>query len=67
MQPLYEKVKKKIKGALTYPIVMFTVAISVMVFMLITYGVFGLFANIALGCNIIFIIFGFTHQLSPKI
>jgi len=30
-----EKVKKKIKGALTYPIVMFTVAISVMVFMLI--------------------------------
>ncbi len=30
-----EKVKKKIKGALTYPIVMFTVAITVMVFMLI--------------------------------
>ena len=29
-----EKVKKKIKGALTYPTVMFTVAISVMVFML---------------------------------
>ena len=30
-----EKVKKKIKGALTYPIVMFSVAITVMVFMLI--------------------------------
>ena len=30
-----EKVKKKIKGALTYPFVMFTVAITVMVFMLI--------------------------------
>ena len=30
-----EKVKKKIKGALTYPVVMFTVAITVMVFMLI--------------------------------
>jgi type IV pilus assembly protein PilC len=30
-----EKVKKKIKGALTYPTVMFTVAITVMVFMLI--------------------------------
>ena len=30
-----EKVKKKIKSALTYPVVMFTVAITVMVFMLI--------------------------------
>ncbi len=30
-----EKVKKKIKGALMYPMVMFTVAITVMVFMLI--------------------------------
>tara|TARA_B100001013_G_scaffold102690_1_gene58295 strand:+ start:859 stop:1554 length:696 start_codon:yes stop_codon:yes gene_type:complete len=30
-----EKVKKKIKGALTYPVVMFTVAITVMVFMLV--------------------------------
>ena len=30
-----EKVKKKIKGALTYPVVMFSVAITVMVFMLI--------------------------------
>ena len=30
-----EKVKKKIKGALTYPVVMFVVAITVMVFMLI--------------------------------
>ena len=30
--------------------------IAVMVFMLITYGVFGVFANIALCCNIIFII-----------
>jgi len=30
--------------------------IAVMVFMLITYGVFGIFANIALCCNIIFII-----------
>ena len=30
-----EKVKKKIKGALTYPTVMFSVAITVMVFMLI--------------------------------
>ena len=30
-----EKVKKKIKSALTYPIVMFSVAITVMVFMLI--------------------------------
>jgi preprotein translocase subunit SecD len=30
--------------------------IAVMIFMLITYGMFGLFANIALGCNIIFII-----------
>ena len=30
-----EKVKKKIKGALMYPMVMFTVAITVMVFMLV--------------------------------
>ncbi|MDC0531047.1 protein translocase subunit SecD, partial [Alphaproteobacteria bacterium] len=30
--------------------------IAVMIFMFITYGMFGLFANIALGCNIIFII-----------
>ncbi|MDA9657461.1 protein translocase subunit SecD, partial [Alphaproteobacteria bacterium] len=30
--------------------------IAVMVFMLITYGIFGVFANIALFCNIIFII-----------
>ncbi|MDC1023019.1 protein translocase subunit SecD [Alphaproteobacteria bacterium] len=30
--------------------------VAVMIFMLITYGMFGLFANIALGCNIIFII-----------
>ena len=30
-----EKVKKKIKGALTYPVVMFSVAITVTVFMLI--------------------------------
>jgi type IV pilus assembly protein PilC len=30
-----EKVKKKIKSALTYPLVMFTVAITVMVFMLV--------------------------------
>ena len=30
-----EKVKKKIKGALMYPAVMFTVAITVMVFMLV--------------------------------
>ena len=30
-----EKVKKKIKSALTYPVVMFTVAITVMVFMLV--------------------------------
>ncbi|MDB0048697.1 protein translocase subunit SecD [Alphaproteobacteria bacterium] len=30
--------------------------IAVMIFMFITYGIFGLFANIALGCNIIFII-----------
>ena len=30
--------------------------VAVMIFMLLTYGVFGLFANIALGCNIIFII-----------
>ena len=30
-----EKIKKKIKGALMYPMVMFTVAITVMVFMLI--------------------------------
>ena len=29
---------------------------AVMIFMLITYGIFGLFANIALGCNIVFII-----------
>ena len=30
--------------------------IAVMVFMLITYGIFGVFANIALFCNIIFIV-----------
>ena len=30
-----EKVKKKIKGALMYPAVMFSVAITVMVFMII--------------------------------
>ena len=30
--------------------------IAVMIFMFISYGMFGLFANIALGCNIIFII-----------
>ena len=30
-----EKVKKKIKSALTYPVVLFAVAITVMVFMLV--------------------------------